>query len=418
MSPRQDSASEITLPRATALLGPVAAAVPDFAFADDVTISRKAEPAASRWHIELELDREQIARLYRLGLANGAVVWRDGLPDWRPLLEASELREAIDALKARAPSSMKSALRRATVDRIANMSRPSANRAVVTPARKRMTTDPALRLYASLNRRRSPPDTIEFNPAPKITVAPLAPVALAAPIGPAPISISPVAARDTQRRFTILTLIATALAAIALTALIFWLGPLRAARQDALAQQKQAAALLLAAKARPAVTAAPKPVAVPAPPAPESRSQVSTPSEKPISVLSLATESPAGATPRTASAQPKSRTQASGGTRSPPAKSERAERTPSMESQEQTGPDRKKIARALSTAAGAAADCGVGGSVRVIATFGTSGIVRSAAFDGPLPELTDRSCVLRAISRAKIPPFSGDPISVRKTVSF
>src|SRR4026207_109855 len=85
--PRHDSASDITLPRATSLLGTAPPALRDpFANeitlnqradeitvnrpAADVTVNRRAEEKGGRWHIELELDAEQIARLHRLGLAH------------------------------------------------------------------------------------------------------------------------------------------------------------------------------------------------------------------------------------------------------------------------------------------------------------------------------------------------------------
>ena len=410
MPPRHDSASDITLPRATSLLGTAPPALRDpFADeitlnqradeitvnrrADDVTVNRRAEEKGGRWHIELELDADQIARLHRLGLAHDAVVWRDGLPDWRPLLEAYELREAIEALKARAPSSMKSALRRATIDRIANMSRPAAAKPPAVSPRRRTNTDPALRLYAALNRRRPPQDSIEFAPAPKIVAAPVeAPVVLLQRDSLPPVS-APIAPPRARSLLTFVTHVAVALITAGLT-MLFWVGPLPS----------------------PATSSAPASAVQPAPsvtpPAPL-ETKPNPPPDAPISVQSLAVETPArapGAEAPTTRAKPEAREHE--------AKPAAVERAAAPTHIDQSGPDRGKIARALAAAAGAAADCGVGGSARVVATFGPSGVVRRAAFEGPLPELTDRSCVLRAISRARIPAFSGDPITVRKTVSF
>lgn len=431
MARRHDSASEITLPKATALLTPVPA-LRDEGTSDDVTVSRPKEGA--RWHIELELDRDQIARLYRLGLAHGAVVWREGLPDWRPLLDAHELREAIEALKARAPSSMKSALRRATLDRIANLSRPNPSRAVAVSPRKRMATDPALRLYAALNRRRSPPDSIELAPTPKITVAPAQTEPPPLPRDPTPVMMTPPRQQAPKRGFSFTTVIVTsfllATAAMLLTAGLFWFGPLRAARDQVAALEAHASALLASARARaleaaPALGAAlPAPAAAPTPSA--SAAPAEPTAEKPVSVSSLPSETAAPSAPRVTRGS-RARSSDAAASRAESKAERSGERgagsgatgrdAPQAEPQSD-GPNRAQIARALAAAASNAASCGVSGSVRVVVVFGPSGVVRRAGFEGPLPEHTDRSCVLRAVSRSRIPPFSGEPVTVRKTISF
>ena len=47
--------------------------------------------ARERWSVRLELGDEEIAKLYGQGLTRGAVVWKKGMVEWRPLLITPEL---------------------------------------------------------------------------------------------------------------------------------------------------------------------------------------------------------------------------------------------------------------------------------------------------------------------------------------
>src|SRR5690606_27994474 len=52
-------------------------------------------PADGRWSLRVELKDEEIARLYAQGLTRGALVWRTGMPEWRPLLITPELSRLL-----------------------------------------------------------------------------------------------------------------------------------------------------------------------------------------------------------------------------------------------------------------------------------------------------------------------------------
>jgi hypothetical protein len=81
------------------------------------------------------------------------------------------------------------------------------------------------------------------------------------------------------------------------------------------------------------------------------------------------------------------------------------------------GPGRAELVAALSQVARAASGCGErGGPVRVVVTFANSGVARSIRVSGEdLPGPT-RSCIIGAASRARVTAFSGEPVSVGKTL--
>jgi hypothetical protein len=72
--------------------------------------------------------------------------------------------------------------------------------------------------------------------------------------------------------------------------------------------------------------------------------------------------------------------------------------------------------RVLSSAASRAQSCAdgpVSGSVMV--TFAPSGFVQGASLNGLTGENVRSGCVLRAFQEARVSPFSGDPVSVKKS---
>lgn len=85
-----------------------------------------------------------------------------------------------------------------------------------------------------------------------------------------------------------------------------------------------------------------------------------------------------------------------------------------------SGPSRKELARVLARAAANAAACSpdAEGSARVVVTFGPSGAVTAASFAGPVPASVRKACVLSALSRARIPAWSGAPVSAAKSIRF
>ena len=83
------------------------------------------------------------------------------------------------------------------------------------------------------------------------------------------------------------------------------------------------------------------------------------------------------------------------------------------------GPDRAAIARAVGRAAGAASSCDSGPQRgRALLTFAPSGNVQSVQLIEPFSDNSVNGCVLRALGRAHVAPFAGDPVQVRKGLSW
>ena len=57
-----------------------------------------------------------------------------------------------------------------------------------------------------------------------------------------------------------------------------------------------------------------------------------------------------------------------------------------------------------------------GGPVRVVMSFNNTGVARSIRVSGVDLPATTRSCIIGAASRARVPAFSGDPVTVGKTL--
>ena len=58
-----------------------------------------------RWSVKLELGDEEIAKLYGQGMARGAVVWRKGMVEWRPLLITPEFKNILRRTRISVPPS-------------------------------------------------------------------------------------------------------------------------------------------------------------------------------------------------------------------------------------------------------------------------------------------------------------------------
>jgi hypothetical protein len=75
------------------------------------------------------------------------------------------------------------------------------------------------------------------------------------------------------------------------------------------------------------------------------------------------------------------------------------------------------LQEALAQVARAASGCGErGGPVRVVVTFANSGVARSIQVSGEDLPAPTRSCMIGAASRARVPAFTGDPVTVAKTL--
>jgi hypothetical protein len=96
-----------------------------------------------------------------------------------------------------------------------------------------------------------------------------------------------------------------------------------------------------------------------------------------------------------------------------------AEPVEPAESRASGGPDLKAIAKAVSAAARSASSCGDSPqSGKVALTFSPSGAVRSVQMEAPFAERDVGACVLRAMGRAKVSAFEGDPVVVKKSVTW
>jgi hypothetical protein len=83
------------------------------------------------------------------------------------------------------------------------------------------------------------------------------------------------------------------------------------------------------------------------------------------------------------------------------------------------GASRSELVRALAGVAQGARSCGSGPvQAQIVATFGPTGLPGNVHFGSGAPPPALRSCVLRAVSRARITPFSGPPVTVSKSLSW
>jgi hypothetical protein len=321
--------------------------------------SEPTRPMTGRetWSVKLELGDEEIAKLYGQGMTRGAVVWKKGMLEWRPLLITPELtgllrRTRITLPESSAPPSV------APVS--ARHSLPPDEPTVPRPARLPSFSSPS---FANEIPERSP-------------IASVAPTALDVEPGAKP-----------RRRKGELALVGVAAFALA------WMA-------HAILHPPTPAAVNL-----PAMAAA-GPIAAPAcePTRTSSTISASTHTGSSIPTVSIADLPLAGSrgvatmASRAESGRAAARSSASG--------------TSSNEK-----PSRSALVEALGQVARAASGCGErGGPVRVVVTFANSGVARSIQVSGADLPASTRSCMISAASRARVPAFTGEPVTVAKTL--
>ena len=302
-------------------------------------------PLLERWSVKLELGDDEIAKLYGQGMTRGAVVWKKGMVEWRPLLITPELSGLLRRTRITVNDPPQTTLVLAQYD-----SGPSLSEELTLPRPARVPRE-----LANDGEERAPISTI-------------APTAL------------DVEAPTSSRRP--LEFAAVAAAAFALA----WLGH---------------------ARLHPAASnAAPPPVAAVAAPA-AAPACATTPS---VSTVLASTSIPTISIADLPLAGVKGRTVvgAHGG-------ASRGSARPAHNSS--GGPGRSELLGALSRVAGAASGCGErGGPVRVVVSFANSGVARSIQVSGADLPAPTRSCIIGAASRARVPAFSGEPVTVAKTL--
>ncbi len=301
-----------------------------------------------RWSVRLELGDDEIAKLYGQGMTRGAVVWKKGMVEWRPLLITPEL----------------SSLLRRT--RITLIDAPAVT-----------TTLPPVDLALSADELTLPrparlPSSLGHDPTKKTVFPTLAPLAsdIDAP----------------TKRGRPIEFVAVAAAAFALA----WIGHAKLHPQGSGASAPPAAAAIATAL-----------VCEPTHPA-------TTLASLTIPTIAVADLPLAGA------ANLASTTGLRGAAGGPSihsgARSTRA-------GGGSGAPSRSDLVGALSLVARAASSCGErSGPVRVVVSFTNSGVARSIQVSGSDLPASTRSCIIGAASRARVPAFSGDPVTVAKTL--
>jgi hypothetical protein len=302
-------------------------------------------PPSERWSVRLELGNDDIAKLYGQGMTRGAVVWRKGMMEWRPLLVTPELTGVL--------------------------------------RRTRTTLTPSL-----------PPLPSWVDAPPALPKPPRLPSTIPPGIIPAagiPTTIAPVAmelAEASRPARRPVELAAVAVAAFALA----WVG------HGALRKPAAPAGGQPAPAAAPAASACEPQKAEPLP----AQTLSSTIPTVAVGDLPLAGNRMGAST---------SAPTVAGSSASRGAPRAVAAAGPA------TTVSRAELLNALGGVARAASGCGErGGPVRVVVSFANSGVARSIQVSGEdLPSAT-RSCIIGAASRARVPAFTGEPITVSKTL--
>jgi hypothetical protein len=307
---------------------------------EDLTVPHAAPLVSERWSVQLELADEEIAKLYGQGMTRGAVVWKRGMEEWRPLLVTQELTGL---------------LRR---------------------TRTTLTTSTPLPSFAEQPAPLPRPPRVPSSIPPALAAIPVGPTT----VSPMAMDVEP-APRKARRPVE--------LAAVAVTAFaVAWIahGSLR----KSVPAPTAAAPLAAAALTTSAPACETRPVEAP---------RSATPSSS-IPTVSVADLPLAGAK---ASAVVATVGRSSGASRSASSSS--------------GAPSRGDLMNALGQVARSASSCGErGGPVRVVISFAPSGVARSIQVSGQALPATARSCIIGAASRARVPAFSGEPVTVSKTL--
>jgi hypothetical protein len=92
---------------------------------------------SERWSVRLELAGDDVARLYGQGLARGALVWKKGMVEWRPLLitpELTGLLKRTSGVASATPPSRALPSEPATAPRSTALAQPALDFRVAEPA--------------------------------------------------------------------------------------------------------------------------------------------------------------------------------------------------------------------------------------------------------------------------------------------
>jgi hypothetical protein len=402
-------------------------------------------PMLPSWHVHLELQPDELLTLHRLGFTGSALAWREGMPEWQPLRVGDQDPEEDPATDGNLPQPIPLTRRtsRAAGSATATVTALNVPRRDSTFSSKRHSTPPlahpvpiAPRLERPMPEPLPPPPPpIELRPAkrerePRPLAEPQphadsARLPLSAPREQKPASIPPPVAFEVRARAQrgpgsrALWLGAAALVALsasngALVSALLW-----SLRHDA--SKAAGASSRTASDVKASASAAQGSAECPAP----STAASMLTAVAPLSVEQLPLQ---GATRH--SSRPE---RSAGATASTPASTSSRRNGKVAQVEEPTsarrgsssgaapaGPlDRKAVASAVARAAGAASSCGGGPEKgRVSITFAPSGSVQAVKLVQSFGEPGINSCVLRAMGRARVAAFSGDAVTVYKTLSW
>lgn len=433
------------------------------------------EHGAPAWHVHLELHPDELAKLHRMGFTSGALAWREGMNDWQPLSVGTP--PPLEPPHKRTEQSVSGNLPMALVRRRAPAA--SAGNAAFdgssSEERPHSHSDLAPRLQAFTQRARTIPPLASPMSVPVIGLPTRQNLEALPPPPPPPIdqlpnfdawdsaahlsshsslphlsdsairevkplSVPPpveIPSRPLRPSSRALWLGAAALVALsasngALVSALLW--SLRhSATASVAALSRSFNASMCPAPTSTLGAAAPKPsapaaAAVVAPVAVGAAASESSKGAAPVSIeeLPLATDSKAehaaskpraeshAASPRIGSASRAARSKGTRGAGAEEVPSSSKKVAPASE-----GPDRDSMAKALSLASASASTCSDGPERgRVAVTFAPSGSVQGVRLIQNFGDASVNSCVLRAMGRAHVAPFSGDSVTVTKTLSW
>jgi hypothetical protein len=415
------------------------------------------------WHVHLELRSDELVALHRMGFTSSALAWREGMPEWQPVGQGpggttsvrrdrkSDRPMRPDGTRAPQPKRVRTDSKPpAAVEAVRTpMSGPPPPPPPVVRSREQRATDlppasdglpadarlDALARHATSSAPPPPPpppptDLAQSGSVPR----PTAPTARLEAVAAQPASSIPPLAVDREsvtrppppdgsvwlRLSAIVALSAGIGAAVSA---VLW--DFRSDDVTAAAESRPLIGVATPGAAKP--NAEPNRVPPPCPVGNGESSSKTAESSSDTPRVSLETlplerggraRSEAAASRSEASEQ---RVQSRGRTtrtESVKLASMPLER-PASKSKPPGPVNRAALAQAASQAASAATSCDSGPRRgRAAVTFAPSGNVMSVNLIQSFGDVAVNGCVLRAFGRVRVPPFTGDPVEVRKTVSW
>lgn len=335
----------------------------------------RPEPPQGKWHVHLELEPGEVTQLLELGLAsNASLIWRSGLPKWLRLGEVPELSEVRTKPNTKPPVPPRRKL-------------PSAPQTVhdevaVLREIQRSRLAPWAALMSHSGQVITPKRPVPHPPTPVVVMS-----RTRLPSGAGLWDDAPVLPVYDRR-------------ALARSGRWKWGGAgwVAAGVVAAAAVLVAAAGLIGRSDPAPELRAAHVQLPIPEP------ARTGTPAVQPaasgvvMAVSALPSLAPPTAPPPSA-ADARSVVESSRGSGRPF--------------------DKRAAARALGGAVGRAAHCVEPGSsvtASVHLTFAPSGTAQNVSLGSTLPNARAERCVMKALRRARVPAFSGEPVTVKKTI--